>query len=82
MFNRNKDPDFINDVGNKFWLDKTFYDLIKSHKLEDTYVFYVELNTGEKTYLIMQNDQPVYDGNMEQVFVRLNIMGLAQKASK
>lgn len=60
MFDFNSKPDFINDKGYKFWLDKDLTKYaqeknLKGTKLKDLFVYFVEIKNGYRTRLLINN---------------------------
>lgn len=79
------EPDFINDTGIKWWLDKetTHYAKRENHngtKL-DYQVFVVEKPDGYKTRIILdEKRQPIYEHQrLEDIAVKIDILKLIKE---
>lgn len=73
----NTKPDFVNKQNVKYWLCKnaTIYALNK--ELKNVNVFYVEFENGERTILISQDGQPIYDSpDLEKIGIHIDLMSL------
>lgn len=90
MFDLNK-PDFINDIGVKWWLDKSSTQYahkkdVKGISLKNLYVYMVEETNGVRTYVIVDNENGefVYENQqLEAIGVRIDMLkALKQKPIK
>jgi hypothetical protein len=75
-----KTPDFVNEKGIKWWLDKSSTDYaqkenIRGTRLPGVQVFYAEFPDGYRTRVIVQNKQPVYESQgLEAIAVHIDQM--------
>lgn len=83
-------PDFVNEIGTKFWKDKILTDHAQytdntKCKL-DAVCFYVELKTGERTYLLVDkntNEPIAEEPGIEAMGVKIDVLKfLAQEKRK
>ena len=73
-------PYFVNELGTKFWLDKSSIDYAKEKKLKEVKVYYLEDKKGYKTRAIVQNHKYVFESQkLEDIVVHLDIMSLIKE---
>ena len=78
------EPDHVNDMGVKWWLEKGMTDYarkenINGTKLPNITAFIVE-KEGIKTRLLMDGEDIIYgNGNLEAVAVQINILKLLKE---
>lgn len=76
-------PQFVNPDGVKFWLDQESTRYALSKKLKDVQVLFVEETNGNRTRLITQRGEPVYEHqNLENIACHLDIMQLNEQFEK
>lgn len=83
-------PDFVNEIGTKFWKDQVLTD--HAAKVDalgrrlDAVCFYVELKTGERTYLLVDkktNEPIAEEPGIEAMGVKIDVLKfLAQEKRK
>lgn len=81
MWLHEKKPDFVNEEGTKWWLDKSLIDWADrgDFKLTDLgYRFWlIEFKTGNRTRLITRDDQVIYDNtSAEAIACRIDVLRL------
>ena len=81
-----KEPDFINDEGTKWWIDKVTTQYAQKEdsqgtKLPNVHCFYIELKTGEKLYVLVENNEIIYETqSLEQVGIQIDILKLLKRS--
>jgi len=73
-------PDFVNDIGTSFWLDKDLTKYAKDKGLEGIRVFYVKDKVGNKGRVVIQDNEYIYESpRLEDVAIHLDIMAFQKK---
>jgi hypothetical protein len=76
----NREPDAINELGVKYWVEKTSTQYAKSLKLENIIVFRVLFPDNKQAYLITQNQKPIHETqSFEGIGCFLDIMVINSK---
>jgi hypothetical protein len=76
-------PDFINEQGSKFWLDKSSTNYAKTKKLKNIQVLLAENKKGDKTRIITENGKPIYDSQLlENIGMRIDLLAMLKKKGK
>ncbi len=76
-------PDFVNEQGTKFWLDKFNTDYAKKKGLKNTKVFFLEDKKGYKTRVIIKNGKYKSEGQvLENIGIKIDLMAFLIKKEK
>ena len=84
MFEQSKDPDFINDEGVRWWLDKGLTDYAQKEdqfgtKLDGFTSWIIETKDGQNTRILLDGENYALESpRMEDIACRIDII----KASK
>lgn len=82
MYKHDREPDFINDEGNKWWLQKITWgssrNLAERLKALNITWWYVELADGSKEHVVLKEQQIIKtDKNLESLGVFLDMCPIA-----
>ncbi len=73
------EPDFINEKGVKFWLNKVSTNHAHFQGLKNINVFIVLETNESKTFLIVEDGQPIYENtSLEAIGGHLDILKLTR----
>lgn len=80
MVNTDKNPDFVNELGVKWWLDETTTDYAKQRGLLNTKVWLLEEQNGHRIYVITEDDKIVGESQqLEAIGCKLDVLGFLSK---
>ena len=71
-----EEPIFVNEIGTEFWIDKDLTDYARRKELIGVVVYFVRTKEGEKTRLIVKDNQPIYENtSYEGIAVFIDVIG-------
>lgn len=85
MFETDREPDFVNELGVKWWLNNnlTTYASQPDHRgtvLSDVLVYIVEFPEGRKTFVLVRNGNVIFDDpSLETVGSRIDTLKVMQR---
>lgn len=84
MFEWDREPDAINEIGTKFWLDKHTTKYCHDKLGTNYWVYIMETTDGKKTRgLIEGNTKIIYENsNLEAFSCHIDILSLSRKYEK
>jgi hypothetical protein len=72
-------PQAVNEIGTKFWLDRSSSAYAKSKGLDDVIVLFAEDNKGKRARLITQNQELLFESKeLDAIVAHIDIMALAK----
>lgn len=75
------EPFYTNELGTKFWIDETSTKYAKNIGLKGVICYELHTLNGEKTRMIVQNNEPYYSNpSLEQIDVALDMLHLHTKS--
>lgn len=77
------EPLSVNEQGVKYWLEETATNYARNKGLSDVVVFLTEMKDGDRTYLITENQVPLYESkSLEGIGVQLDVMRLVRESEE
>lgn len=75
-----REPDFINEKGTKFWKDLDVMKYIKSLGLKDIFPYIIEDAKNNRTRVLIKNNNYIYENpNVEAIATRLDMLKLLEE---
>ena len=82
FYKKGRDPDFINDIGTKWWRQETHFNKEKSENLESKgySCWYVETIDDDRNHVVIKNEEIVFSTKqLEAVAVWIDCAWLSEK---
>jgi len=85
MFETDREPDHVNELGIKWWLEKNLTEYANNPDrrgtcLENVQCFIIEFPDGRKTRVLVEEGQVLYDdGSIEGIGTKIDMMKAAKR---